>query len=614
MRGVAAVLRSGESREWDGLLAGAAVVGSVLVVAAVLSAVMLVGPTGDRTGRTGDATGSRDGLSVSAADGSLRRTFAARFVEAPVTAGTWALDWGHGVRAPAVEQARQVAALRTVVGGAAALMALLAAMVAVGLLRQRDRLRRSEAYVHWAVGARPIHLVARLMASGWSWLVVLLLSGVVGGLGVPRLLSGTFPGSAEVPQNLAAALVLATGLLVVGVRWEGRAGRRSTRGAGWTGRIVSSPAAVAAVGFAALTGVGLLARHAPGVSPSADPQGRPQVVGTVSLAQLPAETRGRALSAWSGRAVAARPDARAGLASAGAARGTGYGAQVWVECGDCYEGGLPLPLKVVQAEIYAVAADTFPHLGLTLLEGRDFDDGLDVGTPDVAVVSRALAVRHFEGGEAVGRRVRVGTSAWLTVVGVVSDAPEARDSSEYAVYLPVTQAAPADVEILATSGDGLDSWLAAAPEGAGAATIRTRAGVFAVHRWFAGVLEWVGLIACVLVGLGVWLGSRSEARATTFELSLRRALGARRRDIHIHFLVSSTRRLALSMAMGAWLSLFLGAALEDAYGSIPHVDGVVWLRVGALITVAWTVGAWPSFRRARRVSPVVGLREADGAQ
>lgn len=547
--------------------------------------------------------------------GIMTVRFSSRFVETPVAHGVWAVDWGDDVRLPTVEQAQQVEALRSVAGAAAGLVALLAAMVAVGLLRQRDRLRRSDTYVHWAVGARPVHLAVGVLASSWPWMVVVLLSGIVGGLLLPRILAGTFPGSVEIPQNLAASLVVATALLVVGVRWEGRAGRRSMRGEGRMGGVVSSPAAVAAVGFAALTGIGLLARHGPGVSTSPNVDGQPELVGSVSLDHLPAEGRGRSLSEWSIRAAGATDDGRrAGIASAGAARGTGHRARIWVECGDCYEGGLPMPLKTVRAEVHAVASDTFPHLGLAVLDGRDFDDRRDVGVPDVAVVSRALAARHFERGEAVGRRIRVGASTWLTVVGVVSDPPDARDRSEYAVYLPVTQAAPTHVEILATTRAGLEPLLATAPEGIGRATIRTGAEVFAVHGWFGRLLQGVGIVAWLLVGLGVWLGSRSEARATAFELSLRRALGARRRDVHAHFLVSSGRRLALALGAGAWLSLFLGAGLEGAYGSIPNVDGVVWLRVGVVIASAWMVGAWPSFARARRLSPAVGLRAAEGGQ
>lgn len=531
-------------------------------------------------------------------------------VETPVPAGAWALDRGADARPPAVEQALQVRALRDVAAAATGLVAFLAGMIVVGLLRQRSRLRRAESYVHWAMGARRVHLAAKLTGAAWPWALLLLGSGVLAGLLVPALLAGTFPGPAEIPQNLAASLVVATGLLVLIVRWESGAGRRSVRGEGWLGRAVSSPASVAAVGFATLTAVGLLARHAPGIAdPARNTDGRTELVGEISLHAVPLRVRAAAIAAWT-TAAASEGGGRAGLASAGAARGVGYGAQVWIDCGNCFEGGLPMPVKTVRAELHAVAADTFPHLGLEVLRGRDFDDSRDMGEPAVAIVTRAMAVRHFEGGEAVGRRIRVGESEWRTVVGVVTDPPDARDHTEYSVFVPVTQVAPAHLEILAGSYEDLEPWLATAPMEAGSATLRTRKEVFAVHGWFARVLGVVGGVAYLLVFFGVWLGSRNEARATVFELALRRAVGARKRDIHAHVVLSSGRTLSVALAVGAWLSLFFGGGLEAAYGSIPNIDPTVWIRVGAMIALAWIAGVWPSFTRARSLPPVAGLRAA----
>jgi len=281
---------------------------------------------------------------------------------------------------------------------------------------------------------------------------------------------------------------------------------------------------------------------------------------------------------------------------------------VWVDCGDCYEGGLPVPIRVVRTEIHAVASDAFPHLGLTLLRGRDFDESVDVGRLRVAIVSRALAARHFEDGEALGRAIRVGDSPWLTVVGVVDDPPDARDHREYSVYLPLAQAAPSEIEIIAgPSPESMASALRSAPEAAEIAPARGAAVVFAAHGWFRMVLGLLGGAAYALVFLGVWLGARNEARATTFELSLRKAVGARRRDLHARFVTATGKRLTVAFGLGVWLSLFLGAGLSDAYGAMPHLDGQVWLRVALLVAVAYLVGAWPAWLRASRTPPAVGL-------
>lgn len=558
-----------------------------------------------------------------------------RLVEAPVSAGSWAIGWDEDVLPPTAEQEAQTSALRGVAAGSAWLLAILALVIAVGSWRQRLRLRRAEDYVHWAAGARRAQLAARLVGEGWRWGVVGLAATIAVAYLLPLGMERTFPGRADVPPGLAVALIVATAFAVVLLGWESRAGERAARASVRSRPVASSPTAVAAIGFTVLTGVGLLSEHAPGQG--RDDAAEERLVTRASLEAIAAERRADVLAEWIARAtgssasVVAAGESRdadapgamsddadpsggrsLGVASAGATRGTGHLAKIWVECGRCFEGGLPLPIRTVRAEVQAVAADTFPHLGLELTDGRDFDDRTDRGAPAVAIVSGAMAGRYFERGQAIGRRIRIGDSDWLTVVGVVSDAVDVRDHSELAVYLPLPQAAPSEIEVFGvTSGEAMGAWIASAPEGVVTDPPVTTAGVFAMHGWFARLLGVLGGCAYLLVLAGVWLGSRNEARATVFELSLRRALGARRRDLLSYFGASSGRRLSIALGAGAWLSLFLGAGLAEAYGSIPQIDGWVWLRSGALVSAAYLVGAWPPFARAARMPPVAGLRSSE---
>lgn len=536
----------------------------------------------------------------------------ARLVEAPVAAGSWSIEWGRRDLPPSAEQASQTHALREVTAGSAALVALLSLLIAVGLWRQRVRLRRGEDYVHWAAGARRIQLAARLAGEAWRWAVFgLVFAGLLAYV-LPFAIERTFPGRAEVPPGIATALILSTALTVMLLRSESRVGQRAARPGRSMRPIASSPAAIAAVGFTVLTGVGLLSRHAPGTRPAVGGEG--SLVAAVSLSAIPAARRARAVTEWIERSTTTSISSAGGrmplgIASAGATRGTGHRAEIWVECGDCYEGGLPLPIRTVRAEVHAVAADTFPHLGLRVIGGRDFDDHSDRGDPDIAIVSRALAARHFEDGVAIGRRIRIGDSRWLTVVGVVSDGADVRDPTEYAVYLPLTQAVPSEIELFGeTSRATMAGWLGTAPEGAETTSLRTAAEVFALHGWFAALMRLLGGLAYVLVVAGVCLGSRNEARATVSELALRRAVGARRRDLHALFMASSAKQIAIAIVAGAWLSLFLGAGLNSAFGSIPQIDWLVWLRTGVLVGAAQLVGAWLPHARAARAMSVAGLR------
>ncbi len=514
--------------------------------------------------------------------------------ESPLPTGPWGFQWDRSSRGPEVEQASQVDALRYVAAGLAVLFSLVALLLQIGLWRQRLRHRAGEGFVHWAVGSNRRQRLARAVGQGGPWLGVAGASAVLVAFGVPLAIETSWPGSSEVAPPVAAALVAAVALLSLLLRWESIHGERTD---GPVAGMVSSPVAVATVGFAVLSSVAVLAGHVPGSAPGL---GGERLVSEVSLPVAAADQRGGLLERW-----ASFNGGTFGIASAGAVRGMGHSAGVQVECGRCYEGGLPMPLKMVRAEVHAVSADTFPLLRLSIARGRDFEayDG------PVAIVSSALAARHFEDGEAIGRRVRIGDSPWLEVVGVVSDRPEARDHFDYEVYVPVGLAAPSGVEIVTDGSiETMGRVLAEAPPQAIVGEVMTMAEVFSSHHWFAWLSRLVGLSTAFIVFGGVWVGCRNEARRTVFELALRRAVGASMRDLRRHLMASTLRSLAVVFLAGAWVSLFFGAGLNAAYGGIPGLDPRAWSIAGAVVGVAFVLSRIPVYFAAERLSPTEGLR------
>jgi hypothetical protein len=529
--------------------------------------------------------------------------------EAPVALGQWLIEWSGSMRPPSAEEEEQGLALRLVAGGAAALVSVLCLLIVSGLWRQRLLLRKAEYFVHWAVGARRIQLAARLLGEGRVWVggavVLTLLASAI----IVALIERTFPGAAAVSPNMAATAIVLLGLGVVLARWEvgvGRVSHEAHRSRLW--ELLASPPIVGAVGFAALSGVGVLARHAP--YPSESSVRSAGVVIGASLGALPVESRGEEIISWTERARAG--GARIGFASAGASRETGPTDVATVECGRCFEGGIPMPLKVARVEVHAVAPDTFVHLGIAVSSGRDFDDGLDRGAPGAAIVSQALANRHFERGQPLGKRLRIGDSEWMTVVGVVGDRDDAGIPAEYAIYVPLAQVRPTEIELI-TDGSPVDveSVLATAPLGAALGAPRTRAEIFSVHRWFRALLNVLGIAAAALLGAGLWVSAGSEADAARYEVAVRRAVGARQKGVWRFYLSFAGRRLFIALAFGAWLSLFLGAGLTEAYASIPQIDWTVWGAVAAWISVMYVLGSAPPFVRAANSPMLPTLDRAD---
>jgi len=537
------------------------------------------------------------------------RPHPAAVVEPPVEVGSWSVGWGRTMQRPAVEQAFQLEVL-TLAATAAALLACAVAWFAGSLLwRQRVALRREEYLLARAVGAQRRHVLASLAGEAWPWAIAVAVGSAGLTVLVALLTLVTFPGEVRVGAGLAAGLLAPLALAAVMARVES-GGLRPVRRSGWAalGAFGSPMVAIVALGFAALSGSWLLQRHGPGGSA---PDGAP------SLSILPASILnvgegGRAAELERWQRGLAEGGTRAGFASAGTTRGTGVRLQAIIDCGACAQGGLPLPVRGATVSMYAVAPDTFAHLGRSLVRGRDFGWDVDHGAASVAIVNRALATDHFEGGVAIGRRLRFGNSDWLTVVGVVSDPPRSFHGGGYEVWLPIGQALPGRLEVLADGSTGVEGLVrAAAPAGAQVRDAVTLREVFGVQGWFAAAFGVLAPLTVLLVALGAWTAARSEARAATHEAGVRLAVGARHRDV-MRFLVGAVaRRLALALALGAWLALFLGAGLHHLPGAVPQFDPAIWLASAIVLTLVVVAASLPAWRRILRITPTIAL---DGSE
>ena len=506
------------------------------------------------------------------------------WTEAPGEAGSWSVDLGRELSPGADAVAEQIRSMQRVAGATAALVSLLSLMSLTGLLRQRSRLRRPEDRVHWAMGSSRMGFAARWVGEGWRTGAVAGTLSLAAGIGLPAVLAATFPGAADAPPSLFWTSLL---LVLLGCSLLQRArgtGTRAARGVdgGW-GRLLTLPASVAAPGFAALVGVGLLGSDAAGPTGPDSIQAGDRMV-LARLNPLPPALRGPALASWAGRIGGS-----VGMASSGTVRGAGRRGTVWVDCGSCSVGGLPLPVRTVEAELHALPPDTFSLLGVDILQGRDFraDDAGDQLT--AAVVSRSLAVRHFQNGQAVGRRIRFGEGGWIEVVGVVEDRWDIRDPDEFAVYLPLLQARPDAVELFEAGGPpGLGEALMAMPPGIRVEGPRAVRATFAAGRWFRTILSALATLALMVAVAGIWMGARAEMKGRSGELALRRGLGAAPRHLWRH-----------------WLAFV--AELERSFGLPPILDARIWLSAALPLLAAFVAGALPPFLSARRGAPAARM-------
>lgn len=526
----------------------------------------------------------------------------------------------------------QSGALEALVGTVAALAlacAALGLLNTVIVLADAASARTGADAVRLAIGASPSRLAAETLrrmrtlalAAGSAG----LLSGAVVGLTLRAAWPGTVVGLADgsIGWDLLLALAFVWGITVVAALSGVSAVRKPGRAAGLLRQGRQAGAAPGAVFLrSALSsvhiGVGatcllaaLVLLNWPSFTPTADSPDDLWVleteVGGASLQELFGEidagdARDRTAPPWSD-------------SSSGALLGLGIRDIVVTQCGNCTRSGLPAPLWTLRASNFAVGPGWFALAGIDLVEGRTFRRGAGPDDPREVVIEESVARSAFEGGDALGRQLRLGRdhATWYTVVGVVrAHTPDVlgADGARPAIYLNSRQIADGPTDVIVLGSEAAASTVADRLDGVGAlvAAPRTLNDFVDRHvhpyRWLGALAAALGTLALLLAAHGSWVASLQSTQRRRAEFALRRAIGASDRSI---LSLAARERLRI-IGFGLFLFSLLGTAAIAGVGSSvfatgprPFVLAGGWL--GA-ISFAATIHA---ARLATRVPPARAL-------
>jgi putative ABC transport system permease protein len=128
------------------------------------------------------------------------------------------------------------------------------------------------------------------------------------------------------------------------------------------------------------------------------------------------------------------------------------------------------------------------------------------------------------------------------------------------------------------------------------------------QRVFTLVLGAIGSISLVVGGLGIMNIMLATVTERTREIGIRRALGAKRRDIAVQFLLETVTLSGLGGLFGIGFGILLSYVFGRAFG-IP-TDIRVWsvlLAFGVSLGVGLVFGTYPA-QRAARMDPIEALR------
>lgn len=267
-----------------------------------------------------------------------------------------------------------------------------------------------------------------------------------------------------------------------------------------------------------------------------------------------------------------------------------------------------------------ISPQYFETMGQALLRGRDFNGGDTRASARVAIVNQAFVNHYLNDRNPVGVEFREGQVS-MTIVGVVADAREfsVRSTPDETVYLPERQAPPGRLTLLARAEIDPQQII---PSLTGVVrTIDRRMPVFSVHTLdkevaaglsserILGYLSTLFAAFTVLVaaiGLhGVMSYSTSHR---TFEVGIRLALGAQKRDLVTSFGRESLTLVVVGLSLGVPMALGSARVLGGLLFGVAPDDTLTLTGSAVVVLSICLLATVPSLLRISRIDPAIVLR------
>ena len=279
--------------------------------------------------------------------------------------------------------------------------------------------------------------------------------------------------------------------------------------------------------------------------------------------------------------------------------------------------------------IEGVTSGVFQVSNWTITEGRGLLDSDVDSARDVCVLSKGVAKTLYPRGSAVGERVKI-MSINYTVVGVF-DRTGSDDNARGVAAIPLTTGLNRfgrwrDTEILVQAADpatfdetmeqarGLFRAIRKVPPGfeddfeiisSDSMIAQFKKVTFAVRTGLA----FVSSIALVAAGVGIMNIMLVSVTERTREIGIRRAIGAKKRNIMTQFIMEAVVLCEIGGVLGVALGMAGANALAVYLLKLPPAFPVDWAIIGLVICslIGIVFGSYPAYKAAN-LDPIDSLR------
>jgi putative ABC transport system permease protein len=289
--------------------------------------------------------------------------------------------------------------------------------------------------------------------------------------------------------------------------------------------------------------------------------------------------------------------------------------------------------------VYGVAPNYQQIGNLKLVAGRFFDDAENERAAPVAVLGQGAKASLFGQSEAVGQYVKV-NEAWMHVIGVVgpqlsaqsgTDALPAQDLNNL-IYVPLPSALFRLEDSRSNMKDEIDgiylqmtssldtlptaevvrSLLNISHRDAGDFSVIAPAELLAqqqrTQHIFDFVMVAIASISLLVGGIGIMNIMLASILERTREIGVRRALGARQRDVIRQFLVEAVLISLLGGLLGIGFGFGMSRLIAWLAGwSTVTTFSSVLLAFAFSVSIGLVFGIYPA-RQAARLDPVEAIR------